>query len=470
MSSTLKPDSSFSLHTVSFLEFIDTSAGINQFLLARKEGVATAANIHFKNVSLFRGSRLECGTAGADNRYFVIFRMNIGFHNLSPRSKVLSCIRCFSIIAFFLLFVNCFCTNLRKIVAKFARISYTINMQALLRRANQGILMKIWQLLSPKNLTRADRETPPPAEGYAKVKITRALLSEADAAVYSGAQKVKYPVVPGRYAVGQVVETGADAYFNKGDRVYLADCVDNDETESGIEIAGETRDGYYRDFAYVSAQEAYVLPPSVSDDAAFLIDAVATAEKIADETGADVGRHVLVVGGGLYANVLCQILIWHRVVPVLADNNPERLALAKKCGIYYTFPYDDTLKENLLRITGGMLADAAVYFAFSNKSEPSRVFSLTRRGATAVFCSRTEKSLAVNLENAMKNDVSVKCVSDNRDYVSGAINVLLNKAVNYSEFTFNQSSEEALPAALERFSAGDASVLNEEFNIFKFIF
>lgn len=110
--------------------------------------------------------------------------------------------------------------------------------------------MKIWQLLSPKNLTRADRETPPPAEGYAKVKITRALLSEADAAVYSGAQKVKYPVVPGRYAVGQVVETGADAYFNKGDRVYLADCVENDETESGIDIAGETRDGYYRDFAY----------------------------------------------------------------------------------------------------------------------------------------------------------------------------------------------------------------------------
>ena len=181
--------------------------------------------------------------------------------------------------------------------------------------------------------------------------------------------------------MGQVVETGADAYFNKGDRVYLADCVENDETESGIDIAGETRDGYYRDFAYVSAQEAYVLPPSVSDDAAFLIDAVATAEKIADETGADVGQHVLVVGGGLYANVLCQILIWHRVVPVLADNNPERLALAKKCGIYYTFPYDDTLKENLLRITGGMLADAAVYFAFSNKSEPSRVFSLTRRGA-----------------------------------------------------------------------------------------
>ena len=80
MSSTLKPVSFLFLHAVSFLEFIDTSAGINQFLLARKERVATAANIHFQNVSLFGGTRFKGGTAGADNRYFVIFRVYIGFH------------------------------------------------------------------------------------------------------------------------------------------------------------------------------------------------------------------------------------------------------------------------------------------------------------------------------------------------------------------------------------------------------
>ena len=67
------------------LELVNASARIHEFLLARKEGVATAANIHFKNVALFCGSRLEGGTASADNRDFVIFGMNIGFHNLSPR-------------------------------------------------------------------------------------------------------------------------------------------------------------------------------------------------------------------------------------------------------------------------------------------------------------------------------------------------------------------------------------------------
>ena len=189
-----------------------------------------------------------------------------------------------------------------------------------------------------------------------------------------------------------------------------------------------------------------------------------------DETGVGAGQHVLVIGGGLYANILCQILIYHRAVPVLADNNAERLALAKKCGIYYTFPYDDTLRDNLLRITGGALADAAVYFAFSNKSEPSRVFSLVARRATTIFCARTEKNVTVNLSAAMKNDVTVKCVCDNREYISSAINVLANKAVSYGEFTFTQSPEDKLPEALESYANGDASRLNEEFDIFKFMF
>ena len=332
------------------------------------------------------------------------------------------------------------------------------------------MFMKIWQLLSPKNLTHAESDFAPLQNGQAKVKITRALLSEADVAVYTGAVKVKYPLVLGRYAIGQVVETGADCFFNKNDRVYLAATVENEETESGIEIAGESTDGFFRDFVCVDASKAYALPPSVSDDAAFLIDAVATAEKIIDETDVCAGQHVLVVGGGLYANVLCQILIYHRAVPVLADNNAARLALAKKCGIYYTFPYDDTLRENLLRITGGTLADAAVYFAFSNKSEPSRVFSQLRRSATAVFCARTDKSVTVNLETAMKHDVTVKCVSDNREYVSSAINALANKAVTYGDFTFTHTAEEALSAAFERFAETDASQLNEEFNVFKFMF
>ena len=113
--------------------------------------------------------------------------------------------------------------------------------------------------------------------------------------------------------------------------------------------------------------DVYPLPASVSDEAAFLIDAIALAEHVVDEMHIDVGQHILVLGGGLYANILCQILIYHRAVPILIDNNPERLARAKKCGIYYTFPGDEQLKQNVINATGGHFADGAVYLAFSNR-------------------------------------------------------------------------------------------------------
>lgn len=154
---------------------------------------------------------------------------------------------------------------------------------------------------------------------------------------------------------------------------------------------GRNRCGFYRDFALAGTEDAYALPVSVSDEAAFLIDAVAMAEHVVDELHISIGQHVLVMGGGLYGNVLCQILIYHRAVPILADNNAERLSRAKKSGIYYTYPNDETLKEHILQVTGGKLADAAVYLAFANKSEPSTLFSLVARGAYVAYCAPWEK-------------------------------------------------------------------------------
>lgn len=332
--------------------------------------------------------------------------------------------------------------------------------------------MKVWQLNSPNNLQRADAPDLELTEDKVKVKITKALLSEADVAVYSGATRVKYPVVPGRFAIGQVTEAAEDLYMKKGDRVYLAGVTEDECAPDGLRFAGETANGFYRDFVAAGADEAYVLPASVSDEAAFLIDAVAMAERVVDEMHVSVGQHILVVGGGLYGNVLCQILIYHRAVPILADNNAERLARAKKSGIYYTYPNDDTLKEHILQVTGGKLADAAVYLAFSNKSEPSTVFSLVAREAYVAYCAMTGKPLAVNLENALKNNVTVKGITESREFVSTAINILANKAVNFSEFAYANFPEEKLPELLKKYAAltAEGVPLPEEIDVVKFIF
>ena len=75
--------------------------------------------------------------------------------------------------------------------------------------------MKIWQLASPKNLQRSTAPDLKISENTAKVKITKALLSEADVASYAGTLKTKYPLVLGRYALGQVTEAGESSFMKK---------------------------------------------------------------------------------------------------------------------------------------------------------------------------------------------------------------------------------------------------------------
>jgi hypothetical protein len=73
------------LKSVSLLELVNASAGINQLLLARKERVTVAANIYFESFAIFRRTRFEGSTARASYRNFVIVRMDFRFHLFSPR-------------------------------------------------------------------------------------------------------------------------------------------------------------------------------------------------------------------------------------------------------------------------------------------------------------------------------------------------------------------------------------------------
>ncbi|MBQ8291580.1 MAG: hypothetical protein IJX88_03620 [Clostridia bacterium] len=332
--------------------------------------------------------------------------------------------------------------------------------------------MKVWQLAYPHNLQHVLSPDLKLGSDKVKVKITKALLTEEDVAVYSGAIKVKAPFIPGRFAIGQVTEANEDSFIKKGERVYLSGVTEDELSPDGLKIAGETTDGFYRDFVLAGVDDVYPLPPSVTDEAAFLIDAIALAERVVDEMQVSVGQHILVLGGGLYANVLCQILIYHRAVPILADNNAERLSRAKKSGIYYTFPNDETLKQNVLDVTGGKFADGAVYLTYSNRSEPSVLFPLVKRDAFVAFCAPTVKNLHVNLEYALKNNVTIKGITESREFVSTAINLLANKAVNYSEFPYSSFKEEQLPALMEKHATtlGSGATLPEEMAIIKFIF
>jgi superfamily II DNA/RNA helicase len=117
-------------------------------------------------------------------------------------------------------------------------------------------------------------------------------------------------------------------------------------------------------------------------------------------------------------------------------------------------------------------ADGAVYLAYVNRSEPSVLFPLVKRDAPVAFCAPTYKSLHVNLEYALKNNVTIKGITESREFVSTAINLLANKAVNYSEFPYHSFKEADLPTLMEKYAQmiESGAPLPEQMDVVKFIF
>lgn len=315
---------------------------------------------------------------------------------------------------------------------------YTAGIQVF-RPRNTRRIMKIWKILSPKVLTTEERPDNITSPTQAKVKITQVLLTDTDFRIFGGTGKPRYPVVPGRFAVGIVTETGAECVnVEKNTRVFLHDvlpCRNCPECLAGKtenctapKTAGTTCEGYLREFVVADESDLSPLPPSVSDKDALLIGVISLCEAVIDRLGEPKGTHVAIFGADAIGNILSQLLIYHKAVPVLIDTDEKKLETASQCGIYYTLKADESLKENLLRITGGRLAAASVYCSFSGL--PAELaFKATAEGGTVVCAGFEFPEMSAQLKTAFDKGLTVTAVTDEESGSAAAINLLVNKAV-----------------------------------------
>ena len=75
----------FALHAVTLLETVNTSAGIDELLLTREEGVALGANFDLQLT--LNGAGLKSITASATNDRLAVLRMDSFLHVISPLSN-----------------------------------------------------------------------------------------------------------------------------------------------------------------------------------------------------------------------------------------------------------------------------------------------------------------------------------------------------------------------------------------------
>lgn len=304
--------------------------------------------------------------------------------------------------------------------------------------------MDNWILRGVRNLVKEAGETQEITPTQVKVKVSHLLVSNFDALVFNGDIEAQYPKTIGRFAIGIVTEVGENCYgVKKNDRVYLksalpcGECLscktgDSDECNE-IKLAGRDFDGFLRDFVVCDYNDVAPLPDGIDILQGLCIELVGIAENIYDKLKLSEGQRVAVVGGDTLGNIIAQVLQYHKIIPIVIDNNQGNLERARRCGVYYAFPADDEAVQNVAEATNGNMCDAAIYSTSSNLP-----VSLTARivgnNTSIVFSGFSTMRSTIAVRDILEKGLHVYGVTNAAGYCGAVINMMLHGAVNFDHF------------------------------------
>lgn len=340
--------------------------------------------------------------------------------------------------------------------------------------------MDNWVLKGVHNLVNEEGAAVSVSPTQVKVKVTHLLISNFDALLYNGDIPADYPKTIGRFAVGVVTEAGSACYgIEKGTRVYLeparscGKCIHcksgKSELCEDIQLAGKNFDGFLRDFVVCEYTEVAPLPEQVDNLHALCIETVAIAENIYDKLNLSAGQRVAVVGADFTGNIIAQVLQYHKVIPIVIDNNPGNLDRARKCGAYYAFAADDELDNNIKDATSGDLCDAAIYSASSRLplSLPPRIIG---KNKSLVLCGFTSMQCSVDAKDILGKDLTIFGVTSAFRYTDAVINMLVHGAVNVDFFDKEIITEYDPVAILKERCESIATANRGKMTVLKMIF
>lgn len=227
--------------------------------------------------------------------------------------------------------------------------------------------MKAVRIVKPNQLEVIDVEKPVISEkDNVLVKMTAAGICGSDVGIYHGTNAAAtYPRIIGHEMVGVVAETGPNvSHVKVGDRVIV-----NQVTSCGhcypcmknrgnvcdhLKVRGVHIDGGYREFIAVPESDCYLLPDSLSDQDAVMIEPTTIAIQSCTRAELCSEDMLLIYGAGALGSTILKIartLCEHIIV---ADIMDDKLEEAKKNGAKYTInAATENFKEKVLEYTHG---------------------------------------------------------------------------------------------------------------------
>ena len=209
--------------------------------------------------------------------------------------------------------------------------------------------MKAVQIVKPNQLEVIDIEKPViDPKNNVLVKMTAAGICGSDVGIYHGTNAAAtYPRIIGHEMVGVVAEVGDNVSSLKiGDRIII-----NQVTSCGhcypcsknrgnvcdnLKVRGVHIDGGYREYIAVPESDCYLLPDSLSDQDAVMIEPTTIAIQSCTRAELEKDDMLLIYGAGALGSSILKIA--HTICDhiIVADIMDDKLAEAREHGAQFT--------------------------------------------------------------------------------------------------------------------------------------
>jgi 2-desacetyl-2-hydroxyethyl bacteriochlorophyllide A dehydrogenase len=231
--------------------------------------------------------------------------------------------------------------------------------------------MKAMVLRAPRDLAADNVAIPKLSAGQVLVRVTHSGVCGTDLKIFNGAIPVRYPLIMGHEATGEVVDAGGQPGIHAGDRVIM-----DPELFCGVcfhcrvgqthlcpsgQLLGRDANGGFAEYVAVPASHVFPLPDSIDSRTAPLIQVLTTCMHAQRLVNIFPGESVVVMGLGVTGQLHVQLAKARGAYPVIGiTRSASKRELAESLGADLTIPGGPGAIEKVREATHGRGADLIV--------------------------------------------------------------------------------------------------------------
>ena len=263
-------------------------------------------------------------------------------------------------------------------------------------------------LVTPGLMKIQEVPMPEPADDQVQIKVEYVGICGSDVSIYQGTNAiVTYPRIIGHEMVGVVDKVGTDVLRLKvGDRVIInqvSSCghcypckINRGNVCDDLKVRGVHIDGGFREFIAVPESDCYILPDSLSDQDAVMIEPTTIAIQACTRAELTADDMLLICGSGALGSTMLKIA--HTICDhiIVADFSDAKLAEAKKRGAKYTINVGtEDFYAKVLEYTHGRGTTVSIDCA-SRKNSLMMLLQATGNAGRVILLGLTKASMEIN--------------------------------------------------------------------------